>query len=206
MALSTDFKDDVLASSNSKRKYNMIHNPDGTVSFEDVTVYSQEGSDFGAKEVNEEREEINKHTTLLGDTDISSIEDGTVTGALAGLNGKIKFGMWSSTSIPTASWTTIADFTLPDGLYMIMASVNVTSVSAPNAIMGIRLLNNGGAESQKIENYISNQESGMSFFTFVNLTKSTSTVAVQFFHNTGQSIYVGRRHVCVIPVSNTDLI
>ncbi len=90
MALSTDFKDDVLASSNSKRKYNMIHNPDGTVSFEDVTVYSQEGSDFGAKEVNEEREEINKHTTLLGDTDISSIEDGTVTGALAGLNGNIK--------------------------------------------------------------------------------------------------------------------
>lgn len=89
---------------------------------------------------------------------------------------------------------------------MIMASVNVASVSAPNAIMGIRLLNNGGAESQKIENYISNQESGMSFFTFVNLTKSTSTAAVQFFHNTGQSIYVGRRHVCVIPVSNTDLI
>lgn len=89
MALSTDFKDDVLASSNSKRKYNMIHNPDGTVSFEDVTVYSQEGSDFGAKEVNEEREEINKHTTLLGDTDISSIEDGTVTGAIAGLNGKL---------------------------------------------------------------------------------------------------------------------
>lgn len=86
MTLSTNFQDDVLASSNSKRKYNMIHNPDGTVSFEDVTVYSQEGSDFGAKEVNEEREEINKHTTLLGDTDISSIEDGTVTGALAGLN------------------------------------------------------------------------------------------------------------------------
>lgn len=93
MALSTDFKDDVLASSNSKRKYNMIHNPDGTVSFEDVTVYSQEGSDFGAKEVNEEREEINKHTTLLGDTDISSIEDGTVTGAIAGLNGKLE---WSN--------------------------------------------------------------------------------------------------------------
>lgn len=60
MALSTDFKDDVLASSNSKRKYNMIHNPDGTVSFEDVTVYSQQGSEFGAKEVNEEREAINE--------------------------------------------------------------------------------------------------------------------------------------------------
>ena len=78
---------------------------------------------------------------------------------------------------------------------MIMASVNVASVSAPNAIMGIRLLNNGGAESQKIENYISNQESGMSFFTFVNLTKSTSKEAVQFFQNNVQSIYLGSRNV-----------
>lgn len=64
--LLTNFKDDILASSNSKRKYNMIHNSDGTVSFEDVTVYSQQGSEFGAKEVNEEREAINKLNTDIG--------------------------------------------------------------------------------------------------------------------------------------------
>ena len=39
--LPTNFKDDVLASAmGGKRRYNMIHNGDGTVSFEDVTEYS----------------------------------------------------------------------------------------------------------------------------------------------------------------------
>lgn len=58
--LSVDFKDDILAPSNPKRKYQLIHNSDGTVSLEDVTVYQQNGSNFGAKEVNEERTAINK--------------------------------------------------------------------------------------------------------------------------------------------------
>lgn len=60
MSLATNFKDDILASSNPKRKYQMIYNDDGTVSFQDVTAYSQTGSVFGAKEVNEERAAINK--------------------------------------------------------------------------------------------------------------------------------------------------
>lgn len=57
--LSTDFKDDILASQNSKRKYTQVNNSDGTVSFQDSTAYSQVGSPYGAKEVNEEREAIN---------------------------------------------------------------------------------------------------------------------------------------------------
>ena len=57
--LSTDFKDDILASANPKRKYQMIYNDDGSVSFTDVTQYDQMGSIFGAKEVNEERAAIN---------------------------------------------------------------------------------------------------------------------------------------------------
>lgn len=57
--LSTDFKDDILASQNSKRKYTQVNNSDGTVSFRDSTAYSQVGSSYGAKEVNEEREAIN---------------------------------------------------------------------------------------------------------------------------------------------------
>lgn len=57
--LSTDFKDDILASQNSKRKYTQVNNSDGTVSFQDSTAYSQVGSSYGAKEVNEERKAIN---------------------------------------------------------------------------------------------------------------------------------------------------
>lgn len=66
MALSTDFKDDILNESvNEKRKYQMTYNDDGTVSFTDVTSYSQTGSEYGAAEVNEEREAINALSSAL---------------------------------------------------------------------------------------------------------------------------------------------
>ena len=57
--LRTDFKDDILDSSNYKRKYKQVANNDGTFSLQDETTYQQVGSDYGAKEVNEEREAIN---------------------------------------------------------------------------------------------------------------------------------------------------
>lgn len=57
--LSADFKDDIMADSTGMRKFQMIDNGDGTYSFVDVTNYSQTGSAYGAKEVNEEREAIN---------------------------------------------------------------------------------------------------------------------------------------------------
>lgn len=57
--LPVNFKDDILAASNPKRKYRQTANDDSTVSFEDVTNYSQEGSEFGAKEVNQTNTAIN---------------------------------------------------------------------------------------------------------------------------------------------------
>ena len=59
MALKTNYKEDVLAASNTKRKYNMITNDDGTVSFEDVTEYQQTGDNFGAGDVNQICEAVN---------------------------------------------------------------------------------------------------------------------------------------------------
>lgn len=57
--LPVNFKDDILASSNPKRKYQQTFNTDGSVSLEDVTQYKQKGSDFGAKEVNQTNTAIN---------------------------------------------------------------------------------------------------------------------------------------------------
>ena len=54
MALRTDFKDSVLKDTTGNKKYKMTNNSDNTVSFTDVTEYSQEGSPYGAKEVNED--------------------------------------------------------------------------------------------------------------------------------------------------------
>lgn len=53
MALKTNYKEDILNTAvNTKRKYNMINNSDGTVSFEDVTAYTQVGDTFGAADIN----------------------------------------------------------------------------------------------------------------------------------------------------------
>lgn len=58
--LRTDYKDDVLDTSvNTQRKYQMITNEDGTVSFTDVTEYSQVGDTFGAVDVNAMNEAVN---------------------------------------------------------------------------------------------------------------------------------------------------
>lgn len=57
--LPVNFKDDILAASNPKRKYQQTFNSDGSVSLEDVTVYSQTGSEFGASQVNQTNKAIN---------------------------------------------------------------------------------------------------------------------------------------------------
>ena len=84
MALPVNFKDDVLASSmDGKRRYNMITNSDGTVSFEDVTTYSQEGSNFGSAQINNTNGEINKINNNVLDT-IEEISANTSGGKFAG--------------------------------------------------------------------------------------------------------------------------
>lgn len=93
--LSTDFKDDILASQNSKRKYTQVNNADGTVSFQDSTAYSQVGSSYGAKEVNEEREAINNvyanKLVSLDEIDLVTEEGYFVDAkAVKELNSKIK--------------------------------------------------------------------------------------------------------------------
>lgn len=59
--LSVDFKDDIINKDlNELRQYRMVQNPNGTVSFEDVTEYMQIGSQYGMKEVVETNDTVNK--------------------------------------------------------------------------------------------------------------------------------------------------
>lgn len=65
--LSLDFKNEIINEIiNEKRRYVMTENEDGTVSFTDVTSYSQTGTKYGAEEVIEEREAINQNTNVIG--------------------------------------------------------------------------------------------------------------------------------------------
>lgn len=93
--LSTNFKDDILADSNDKRKYTQINNSDGTISLQDSTAYKQVGSLYGAKEVNEEREAINNvyanKLVTLDEIDLVTEEGYFVDAkAVKELNSKIK--------------------------------------------------------------------------------------------------------------------
>lgn len=84
--LRTDFKDDILDPSNYKRKYKQVANNDGTFSLQDETTYQQVGSDYGAKEVNEEREAINNiyENKLVALDDVALVtEEGFFVDALA---------------------------------------------------------------------------------------------------------------------------
>ena len=58
--LPVNFKDDILASSMAgKRKYLITQNEDASYSLEDVTDYTQSGSNLGAKQINEICQAIN---------------------------------------------------------------------------------------------------------------------------------------------------
>lgn len=82
MALKTDYKDDVLE---GRRKYRMITNNDNTVSFEDVTAYTQEGDSFGANDINDtnggindalDRLDLNNTRNLVVPADINYTQNG----------------------------------------------------------------------------------------------------------------------------------
>lgn len=93
--LPVNFKDDILASSNPKRKYQQTFNTDGSVSLEDVTQYKQKGSEFGASQVNQTNGAINDiYDDRIVDLDALDLvtEPGFFVDALAvsELNGRLK--------------------------------------------------------------------------------------------------------------------
>ncbi len=89
--LKTNYVDDVLdATKNQLRKYQQIQNDDGTVSFVDVTEYTQVGTSFGAKDINDTNAAIND-----------------VNGKLESLPGRlIKLGSAASNGEGSGTFTT----------------------------------------------------------------------------------------------------
>lgn len=87
--LPTNFKDDILDTSvNTRRRYRVYENTDGTIELEDVTEYSQVGDEFGAGQINAINTEVNKKfdkNMIVRDLDtINAItKEGYVPDALA---------------------------------------------------------------------------------------------------------------------------
>lgn len=90
------YVDDVLASNmNGKRQYQLIYNTNGTVSLEDVTVYTQEGSNFNAGILNSIIDNLNDV--------VSGFSSGTWTPVISG---------FSSTTTVTGKWSKIGKLLL----------------------------------------------------------------------------------------------
>lgn len=86
--LKTNYVDDVLdTTKNQLRKYQQIQNDDGTVSFVDVTEYTQVGTSFGAKDINDTNAAINDVNGKLDKYKLGEKIYGT-----------------SATTIPSTSW------------------------------------------------------------------------------------------------------
>ena len=115
--LPVDFQDDILTEDmDGRRRYQMITNADGTVSFVDVTEYTQVGSNFGQAQINATNEAVNesadKNKIIDSKEDLlANTQAGMMAGALAvkeirsELNEKmqnISFG-FSTNSIKTIS-------------------------------------------------------------------------------------------------------
>lgn len=95
--LPVNYKDDVLDTSmGGRRRYNLIQNDDGTVSFEDVTEYTQTGDNYGAAQLNASNKAINESVDKAKVIDslddiAANTQPGMVAGALAvsELNGNL---------------------------------------------------------------------------------------------------------------------
>ena len=87
--LPVDFQDDILSEDmNGRRKYQMITNADGTVSFVDVTEYTQVGSNFGQAQINATNAAVNESADknkIIDDKDdlVANSQAGMIAGALA---------------------------------------------------------------------------------------------------------------------------
>ena len=143
MALATNFKDDVLADSEQRRRYRIIENDDGTISLEDVTEYSQTGSKFGALEVNQERQAINDlDVNKINYTDIVNALTSTATNKpLSAAQGKsLSDRIGSLSSLTTSVKTSIVNAinSLMSGKVNFTDIVNNLTTTAANKALDAR--------------------------------------------------------------------
>ena len=131
----TNFKDDIMSDTmNGKRRYRMTENPDGTISLEDVTSYTQVGSTYGAAQVNAANTAINAAADagkIIDDINAlkAVTEEGYIAGAkaVADLVGQINSNITPQYTYQTLNLEFGADSTLTKTAY----------TSFPNKALGV---------------------------------------------------------------------
>lgn len=130
--LETNYKDDIISESmGGKRRYRLIDNDDGTVSFEDVTEYDQVGNKFGAANVNRICIAINESADsgkIIDDfSAIDSVtQEGYMIGALVGK--ELKKSVADGKSLIASAITSKGVSTAASASFATMAN-NIRSIS-----------------------------------------------------------------------------
>lgn len=123
--LKTNYVDDVLdTTKNQLRKYQQIQNDDGTVSFVDVTEYTQVGTSFGAKDINDTNAAINDVNGKLDQVDSNIADTGwqSVT-----FNSEYQKNIGSISSITNGKITSYKQIKSVDLITTAHINVNVAS-------------------------------------------------------------------------------
>lgn len=139
--LKTNYKNDAYS---GNRKFKMTNNSDGTVSFEDVTPYTQTGDNFGAAELNSFAEAINESADkndLMNDlAGINSNQGASkFVGALAikTLMSKLSLPFAESDTVGGVTWTTSYVTNFEEGInyaFIVTVSANLDSNSSKQEI------------------------------------------------------------------------
>lgn len=139
--LKTNYVDDVLdTTKNQLRKYQQIQNDDGTVSFVDVTEYTQVGTSFGAKDINDTNAAINDvNGKLLNITKVKVSFTKSSDGATVLIDG-IKKGACIIAMRNVISNGTVATYITSalcdtDGVVKLYLNTNVSSVTTDVTII-----------------------------------------------------------------------
>lgn len=129
--LPINFVDDILAQSmGGKRKFTITDNGDGTYSIDDVTEYTQIGSDFGASQMNQTNQAVNESCDK---SDVIDNWDDIVAnqspGKIAGAKGisKLNSGFFTNTktvSVKSDINTRIYSHSATPGTYFVTAWVS----------------------------------------------------------------------------------
>lgn len=180
--LKTNYKNDAYS---GKRKFKMTENSDGTVSFEDVTPYTQTGDNFGAAELNSFATAINESADkndLMNDLAAINSNQGTskFVGALAvkTLMSKLSLPFAESNTVGGVTWEVSHVTNFVEGInyaFIVTVTATLDSTSSKQEI------------TCKLNDVIIGQDGNNDKISsvFMGVCSSGDTITVSSYKNSG---------------------
>lgn len=151
----------------------------------------------------------NKFKAIIGNKDISGIGDGTVTGALVGLNGKTIFYKQFDNSNISGSGHFVVGATnkVPPGKYLIKCGIHIPKLNNPQAsdLIGIIIQGITGTTWERGNYYKTmGQEQDLSLSFIRQITEDT-IFHVSYYSNRNDTLYT-ESYICLVPLDNCNVL